>query len=119
MFGIRCRSFRDALTVALICATGITCLLSLRYAEIGVFWLIGSPAAALKLLGTMCLIAVPWLQFRRDGNLAIAAAAIVAIAAACLWVRPSHVAFPLVYASVILSAATRIALELDAGRPNA
>ncbi|NUP38586.1 MAG: hypothetical protein HOY76_16595 [Streptomyces sp.] len=118
MFGIRCGSFKDGLTVALTCATGITCLLSLRYAEIGMFWLIGSPVAGLKLLGTMCLIAVPWLLFRRDRKLAVAVAAFVAIAAAFLWIRPSHFPFPLVYASIVLSSATRISLELDADRAN-
>jgi integral membrane sensor domain MASE1 len=118
VFGMRQRSFKDGLTAALICATGISCFLSLRYVEMAIFWLFGSPAAGLKLLGTMFLIALPWLLFQSDKKLAVISAVCVAAAAACLWIQPSHFPFPVVYASVILSSATRIALELRPSEPN-
>ncbi|MEU6406247.1 hypothetical protein [Streptomyces sp. NPDC046985] len=118
VFGVRRRSFKGGLTAALICATAISCFLSLRYAEIAIFWLLGSPAAGLRLLGTICLIPLPWLLFPHDKKSAVASVSAVAAAAAFLWIIPSHFPFPLVYASAIFSAATRIALELRADHPH-
>ncbi|MHC5908889.1 hypothetical protein ACVNF4_34210 [Streptomyces sp. S6] len=118
VFGIRQRSWRDGLTVGLICATGISCLLSLRYAEIAVFWLFGSPAAGLRLLGTMFLIVLAWLPFQDNRKCAVISAACIAAAATFLWIRPSHFPLPVVYVSAILSAMTRIALELRTRAPD-
>lgn len=111
------RSLKDGLTIGLVCATGISCLLSLRYAEIAAFWLFGSPAAGLELLATMSLIALPWLPFPGTRKAAVISATCIAAASASLWIAPSHFPFPVVYLSAVLSAATRITLELRTSAP--
>ncbi|MFM9610110.1 hypothetical protein [Streptomyces niveiscabiei] len=118
VFGIRRRSLWDGLTAGLICATGISCFLSLRYAEIAIFWLFGSPAAGVRLLGTMFLAVLAWLLFQGNRKYAVISAVCIAAFTAFLWIRPSHFPFPIVYVSVILSAVTRIALELRTSEPD-
>ncbi|MDX3388255.1 hypothetical protein PV682_43495 [Streptomyces niveiscabiei] len=118
VFGIRRRSLWDGLTAGLICATGISCFLSLRYAEIAVFWLFGSSVAGMRLLGTMFLTVLAWLPFRGNRRRAVISAVCIAAFAAFLWVHPSHFPFPVVYVSAILSAVTRIALELRTSEPD-
>ncbi|QNP75279.1 hypothetical protein IAG44_41680 [Streptomyces roseirectus] len=103
VFGIRQRSLRDGLTAGLMCATAISCFLSLRYAEIAIFWLFGSPVAGWGLLGAMFLIVLAWLPFRGSKKSAVVSAACIAAVSACLWIR---------------SAVTRIALELRTSEPS-
>ncbi|WP_353946164.1 hypothetical protein ABII15_34260 [Streptomyces sp. HUAS MG91] len=109
VIGLRRRSATDGILVTLATATAIASLASLRYLEIAVLWMLGTPAAGVKLLGLLCLTPAPWVlaSGHRTWNPTVCADAVAT--AVLLGTRTTSFPFPSVYIAAVLSAVTRTA----------
>lgn len=109
VIGVRCRAAADGVLAALASAAVISGFASLRYLEMALFWLFGSPAAGLELLGILCLIPAPWVLASRHRAWNLLLSISVIAAALLIGFLDSDFPFLPVYAAAVLSALTHFA----------
>ncbi|MEU6394361.1 hypothetical protein [Streptomyces sp. NPDC046939] len=108
--GLRRHRLGDSVLAALASATAAACFVSLRYVEIALFWMVGSPAAGLKLLGILCLTPAPWVLAHRHRGWTTVLCGCVVATAVLLRILATDFPFPPIYEAAVLSALTRALL---------